>query len=493
MTITELGISELREKIHQREFTAVQITEAFLNRLNSLDRKLNSFITVNERALDEAKVIDQRLAAGEQVGPLVGMPIAVKDLLCTKGIKTTAASKMLGNFVPPYDATVVAKLKKAGAIIIGKTNLDEFAMGSSNETSYFGAVKNPWNLQCVPGGSSGGSAAAQAARLAVASIGTDTGGSIRQPANFCGIVGLKPTYGRVSRYGIVAYASSLDQAGPMTTTVSDAAEILEVISGHDAHDSTSSQRAVPNFKNFLKKDIKGLKVGLIREYDTDTIDGEVRETLKNAIEVVKSLGAEVVEVGVPLTKYAVPIYYLIAASEASSNLARYDGVRFGFRADFHNLSAIELEKFYCQNRGQGFGKEVQRRIMMGTYALSSGYYDAYYNKAGQVRRLLTGQFQEAFKSCDVILSPVSATPAFKIGELIADPLAMYLNDIFTTSTNLAGLPGMSVPFGFSTEGMPIGVQLTALHFNEEKLFSLASALESAANVSGRRPSVTSWI
>lgn len=493
MTITDLSIAELRSKIQKRELSAVQTTEAFLKRIKELDPKLNSFISLNEKVLDEAKAIDQRLAAGESVGPLAGMPLAIKDMLCTKGLKTTAASKMLGNFIPPYDSTVVAKLKKAGALVIGKTNLDEFAMGSSNETSHFGPVKNPWNLERVPGGSSGGSAAAQAARLAVASIGTDTGGSIRQPASFCGIVGIKPTYGRVSRYGIVAYASSLDQAGPMTSSVADAAEILEVISGHDGHDSTSSQKPVPTYTKALRKDLKGIKIGLIREYQTDAISSDVKATVQNAIEAAKSLGAEIIEVSVPLTEYAVPIYYLVAASEASSNLARYDGVRFGYRSDFHNLSAVELEKFYCQNRGQGFGQEVQRRIMIGTYALSSGYYDAYYNKAGQVRRLLTQEFQSAFNKCDVMLSPVSTTPAFKLAERISDPLAMYLNDIFTTSTNLAGLPGMSVPFGFSSEGLPIGVQLTASHFQEEKLFAVSSALEAVANISNRRPNVTSWL
>ena len=417
------------------------------------------------------------------------MPIAIKDMLCTKGIKTTAASKMLNNFIPPYDSTVVAKLKKAGGIVIGKTNLDEFAMGSSNETSYYGSVKNPWNLECVPGGSSGGSAAAQAARLSVASIGTDTGGSIRQPASFCNIVGIKPTYGRVSRYGIVAYASSLDQAGPMTTTVADAAEILEVISGHDQNDSTTSTRIVPKFTKSLQTNLKGFKIGIIREYDTDAVSADVKTAVQNSIEASKSLGAEIVEIKIPLTQYAVPIYYLVAASEASSNLARYDGVRFGHRSNFQNLSGVELDKFFSQNRGEGFGEEVQRRIMIGTYALSSGYYDAYYNKAGQVRRLLTEQFLEAFKKCDVILSPVSTTPAFKIGERIDDPLSMYLNDIFTTSTNLAGLPGLSVPFSFSKQGLPIGIQLTASHFNEEKLFSVASVLESVANISKRRPNV----
>lgn len=493
MNLADLGISELRQKIQSKEVSSVQVTESFLSRISKMNKMLNAFITINEKALDDAEKIDKRIAAGEKVGALVGMPIAVKDMLCTKGIKTTAASKILHNFIPPYDSTVVARLKQAGAIVIGKTNLDEFAMGSSNETSYFGAVKNPWNVSCVPGGSSGGSASAQAARLAVGSIGTDTGGSIRQPASFCGIVGVKPTYGRVSRYGIVAYASSLDQAGPMASSVEDAAEILEVISGHDVNDSTTSQRKMPSLKQAFRKDLKGIKIGIIREYDTDAVSTDVRKIVTTALESAKSLGTELVEIQVPLTQYSVPIYYLVAASEASSNLARYDGVRFGHRADFHNLSAVELEKFYSRNRGEGFGLEVQRRIMIGTYALSSGYYDAYYNKAGQVRRLLTQQFQEAFAKCDVILSPVTASPAFKVGERISDPLTMYLNDIFTTSTNLAGLPGMSLPFGFSSDGLPIGIQLTAPHFAEEKLFAVASALEAIAPATGRRPDVTSWL
>ncbi len=493
MNLADLGISELRQKIQSKEVTSVQVTESFLSRISKMNKMLNAFITINEKALDDAEKIDKRIAAGEKVGALVGMPMAIKDMLCTKGIKTTAASKILHNFIPPYDSTVVARLKQAGAIVIGKTNLDEFAMGSSNETSYFGAVKNPWNVSCVPGGSSGGSASAQAARLAVGSIGTDTGGSIRQPASFCGIVGVKPTYGRVSRYGIVAYASSLDQAGPMASSVEDAAEILDIISGHDVNDSTTSQRKMPSLKQAFRKDLKGIKIGIIREYDTDAVSTDVRKIVTTALESAKSLGTELVEIQVPLTQYSVPIYYLVAASEASSNLARYDGVRFGHRADFHNLSAVELEKFYSRNRGEGFGLEVQRRIMIGTYALSSGYYDAYYNKAGQVRRLLTQQFQEAFAKCDVILSPVTASPAFKVGERISDPLTMYLNDIFTTSTNLAGLPGMSLPFGFSSDGLPIGIQLTAPHFAEEKLFAVASALEAIAPATGRRPDVTSWL
>lgn len=489
MILTDLTIAQLRDKLEKREVSAVQITESYVDRLKRIDPKLNSFITFNDKVLDDAAAIDKKLAQGEKLGPLAGLPVAIKDMLCTKGIKTTAASKMLSNFIPPYDSTVVARLKKAGALVIGKTNLDEFAMGSSNETSFYGPVKNPWNLACVAGGSSGGSAAAQSARLAVASIGTDTGGSIRQPSSFCGIVGVKPTYGRVSRYGIVAYASSLDQAGPMASSVGDAAEILEVISGHDPHDSTTSQKKVPAFSKNLKKDMKGLRVGIIREYESNSLHPDVRDTYHKAIEAAKALGAEIVDVKIPLTQYAVPVYYLVAASEASSNLARYDGVRYGHRADFKTLSGVELVKFYSQNRGQGFGEEVQRRIMIGTYALSSGYYDAYYNKAGQVRRLLTEEFQAAFKSCDLILSPVTAAPAFRIGERISDPLAMYLNDIFTTSTNLAGLPGMSLPFGISEDHLPIGIQLTAPHFQEEVMLGAAAALEGISTISERKPNV----
>jgi aspartyl-tRNA(Asn)/glutamyl-tRNA(Gln) amidotransferase subunit A len=487
MDFNKLNISELANRIKSKKLSSLEVTQFYLNRIQKFDKKLNSFITVNEKAIEHAKEIDARIVKGEAVGPLAGVPFAIKDMLCTKGIRTTAASRMLDNFVPPYDATVVSRLKAAGAIIIGKTNQDEFAMGSSNETSYFGNVKNPWDLERVPGGSSGGSAAAQSAGMSAAAIGTDTGGSIRQPASFCGIVGVKPTYGRVSRYGIVAYASSLDQAGPMTTTVADAALVLEVISGHDEHDSTSSQQKVPQFSKLTCNSLKGMKIGVIKEYTNEGLTPAVSKTTKDAIASAKALGAEIVDISIPFSEYSIAMYYLIAASEASSNLARYDGVRFGHRADFGNLSAVELDKFYSKNRGEGFGSEVQRRIMIGTYALSSGYYDAYYNKACQVRRLLTQQFQEAFGKCDVILSPVCATPAFKIAERISDPLQMYLNDIFTTSTNLAGLPGMSLPYGLSSEGLPIGIQLTAAHFNEEEMLKVALALEDQSPVKGRMP------
>lgn len=489
MDLTHATISEIVAAIKAKTVSAKEVTTHFQQRIEKYDGQLNSFTTLNSSAIKEAEEIDQRLARGEDPGPLAGVPFGIKEMFCTKGLKTTAGSKILENFVPPYDSTAVARLKNAGVIILGKLNQDEFAMGSSNENSFFGPVRNPWNLDCVPGGSSGGSAAAQAARLVAGTLGTDTGGSIRQPASFCGIVGVKPTYGRISRYGIIAYASSLDQAGPMVSTVKDAALTMEVISGFDPHDSTTSQKSVPAWSQNLNANVKGMKIGLIKEYLSDDLHPDVQKAVENSVVELKKMGAEVVEVSVPLTEYAVPVYYLVAASEASSNLARYDGVKYGFRADFKNLSSVDLETFYSETRGQGFGKEVKRRIMLGTYCLSSGYYDAFYSKASQVRRLITDQYLKAFQDCDVILSPVTATPAFKIGERISDPLTMYLNDIFTTSTNLAGLPGMSVPFSMSQEGLPIGIQLTAGHFEEQKMLNVASALELVSSAKGKQPHV----
>lgn len=489
MDLTFSSMKEIGDAVRAKKISAKEVVTHFHSRIKTLDSKLNAFITVNDQAIDEAAAIDARLAKGEDVGPLAGVPFGIKDMFCTRGMKTTAASKILGNFVPPYDATVVARLKKAGIVNMGKLNLDEFAMGSSNETSAFGGVKNPWNVACVPGGSSGGSAAAMAARLVAGTVGTDTGGSIRQPASFCGIVGVKPTYGRVSRYGIVAYASSLDQAGPMVSTVEDAALVLETICGRDERDSTTSERPVPTFAKSLNKDIKGMKIGVLKEYMSDGLHPDVQKTVQNALETVKKLGAELVEVSVPLTEHAVPVYYLIATSEASSNLARYDGVKYGFRAALGNLASVDLDSFYGKTRGAGFGMEVQRRIMLGTYCLSSGYYDAYYSKACQVRRLIKNQFDDVFKKCDVVLSPISTHPAFKAGERISDPLAMYLNDIFTVSTNLAGLPGTSVPFGLSSDRLPIGVQLTAGHFEEQKMLNVAAALEASSSVKGEKPHV----
>lgn len=489
MDLTFSSMSEIGEAVRSKKVSAKEVTNHYADRIRHLDKQLNSFITVNENAAFEAMKIDEKIARGEEVGPLAGVPFGIKDMFCTKGLKTTAASKILRNFIPPYDATVVSRLKKAGIVVMGKLNLDEFAMGSSNETSAFGGVKNPWNLDCVPGGSSGGSAAAQAARLVAGTVGTDTGGSIRQPASFCGIVGVKPTYGRVSRYGIVSYASSLDQAGPMVSTVKDAALVLELTCGRDERDSTTSEKAVPAFSKDLSTNVKGMKVGILKEYMSEGLSRDVQKTVQDSINALKAMGAEIVEVSAPLTEHAVPIYYLIATSEASSNLARYDGVRFGYRAEFENLSAIDLDQFYGRTRGEGFGREVKRRIMLGTYCLSSGYYDAYYNKACQVRRLIKNQFDEVFKKCDVVLSPVSTHPAFKTGERISDPLAMYLNDIYTVSTNLAGLPGMSVPFGLSSDRLPIGIQLTAGAFQEQKMLNVGAALESASPVKGEKPHV----
>lgn len=477
MELNTASFLQISQAVKSKKISAAEVTEYFFNKAKANDGKLNSYISFNENAINDAKALDQRIAKGEDVGLLAGVPFGIKDMFCTKGIKTTAASKILENFIPPYDSTVVAKLKSAGITVLGKLNLDEFAMGSSNETSFFGPVKNPWNTAYVAGGSSGGSAAAQAARFAAGTVGTDTGGSIRQPASFCGIVGVKPTYGRVSRYGIVSYASSLDQAGPMVSCVEDAALTLQVICGHDEKDSTTSNQPVPEFSKKLSGDLKGFKIGLMKEYMTGSLHPDVQKSVDMSIETLKKQGAEFVEVSVPLTEYAVAMYYLIASSEASSNLARYDGVKYGYRTEIKSLSNMELDDFYGKTRGQGFGKEVKRRIMLGTYCLSSGYYDAYYNKACQVRRLLRDQYVEAFKKCDAILSPVTTSPAFKIGDRISDPLAMYLNDIFTVSTNLAGLPGMSVPVSFSSEGLPIGMQITASHFEEEKMLKVAYNLE----------------
>lgn len=489
MDLIKASFQQVSNSVKEKKISATEVTQFFLTRIEKLNSQLNAYITLNPAALSEAKNIDDKIQKNEDAGPLAGVVFGIKDLLCTNGIRTTAGSKILSNFIPPYDATVVKLLKNAGAIVLGKLNLDEFAMGSSNETSFYGKCFNPWNIDYVPGGSSGGSAAAQASRLAMGTMGTDTGGSIRQPASFCGVVGVKPTYGRVSRYGIIAYASSLDQAGPIVSTVEDAALALESICGHDEKDSTTSLEKVPQFSKNLTAQVKGLKIGLVKEYQQDEIHPDVAHTTARAVEELKKAGADIVEVSIPLCEFAVPMYYLIAASEASSNLARYDGVKYGYRAEFKDLSAISLEDFYSQSRGEGFGKEVKRRIMLGTYCLSSGYYDAYYNKACQVRRLLREQYFEVFKKCDVLLSPVTTSPAFKIGERSEDPLKMYLNDIFTTSTNLAGLPGMSVPFGFSSDSMPIGVQLTAAHFEEQKMLNVAYALESMSTVKGKLPHV----
>ncbi|MCM2281168.1 MAG: Asp-tRNA(Asn)/Glu-tRNA(Gln) amidotransferase subunit GatA [Bdellovibrionaceae bacterium] len=486
MDLTEATLAEIRDAVRAKRVKAVEVVAHFQRRIETLDNQLNSFITVNPRAMEEATQIDAILASGRDPGPLAGVPIAVKDLLCTKNLATTAASNILRGFVPPYSATVVKRLQAAGAVILGKTNLDEFGMGSSNENSAFGVCRNPWALDHVPGGSSGGTAAAVAARLAPAGIGTDTGGSIRQPASFCGLVGIKPTYGRVSRFGIVSYASSLDQAGPMARTAQDCAILLETIAGHDDWDATASMRPVPSWSTDTIPSPKGMRIGVLQEALSEKIDQDTSTVLNTAISTLRQLGAEITEVSIPKLRHAVSIYYLLATSEASSNLARYDGVRYGYRS---RKQTSDLESFYAATRSEGFGTEVKRRIMMGTYALSSGYYDAFYLKASQVRRQLRDEYMAAFAQCDVILSPVTTSPAFKIGARISDPLEMYLNDIFTTSANLAGLPAIAVPGGFAESGLPIGLQFTANHFDEHNLFRVATALEQALPLVKKVPHV----
>ncbi len=476
MKLYKLTAHAIRDGIAKGEFSSEEVTKSYLQRVSQYNEKLNAFITVNDRAIDEAKNIDQQRKSGKPIGKLAGVPVAIKDMLCTEGLRTTAASKILGNFIPPYSSTVVERLKAAGAIVVGKANCDEFAMGSSNESSAFGQCLNPWNMDYVPGGSSGGSACAVAGQMSTIAIGTDTGGSIRQPANFTGIVGVKPTYGRVSRYGIVAFASSLDQAGPMTRTVRDAALTLEVISGFDPKDSTSSSQPVPAWSENISTNLKGLVVGIPKEYVSENLDPDVKKNLEQTIDLLKSEGVKFVDVTLPTSKFAVAIYYLVCASEASSNLARYDGVRYGYRYQDQS-GKMNLETLYAESRGRGFGSEVKRRIMIGTYALSSGYYDAYYKKACQVRGLLKTEFQTALAKCNVILSPVTTSPAFKIGERINDPLTMYMNDLYTISANLAGVPGMSVPVGFSKSGLPIGMQLMAKPFDEQVLFNVGEAIE----------------
>jgi len=484
MELHELTIHQARERLKRREITAVALTEALLARIAEIDPRVRAFITVAaDSALAEARTADQTLADGSP-GPLTGIPLAVKDLICTRGLRTTCASRVLENFVPPYDAEVIRRLKAAGAILLGKLNMDEFAMGSSNENSGFFPTHNPWDLSRIPGGSSGGSAAAVAAGMCLGALGSDTGGSIRQPAAHCGVVGLKPTYGRVSRYGLVAFASSLDQIGPLAKDVSDAALLLNAIAGHDPQDSTAVPEAVPDYTTFLQKGLRGVTVGIPREYQAAAgLDPEVAAAVEKAVAVLRDLGAECVEVSLPHAAYAVAAYYVIAPSEASSNLARYDGVKYGFR----DTSKTDLMEMYRSTRSRGFGREVQRRIIIGTYCLSAGYYDAYYGKASQVRTLIRKDFEAAFESCDVLISPVAPTPAFKIGEKVDDPLTMYLSDMFTLSANLAGIPGMSIPCGFSEAGLPIGLQLLGPHFNEGRLFRVAYNFEQATDHHRRRP------
>jgi aspartyl-tRNA(Asn)/glutamyl-tRNA(Gln) amidotransferase subunit A len=462
------SLTELKAGLDGGAFTSVELTRTLLDRIAALDDKLNAFITVTaDEALAAAERADKLSAAGDG-GVLNGLPIIHKDIFCTRGVKTTCGSKMLDNFISPYDATVVEKLSNAGAVVLGKSNMDEFAMGSSNETSYFGPVMNPWDLACSPGGSSGGSAAAVAARFAPAATGTDTGGSIRQPAALTGTVGIKPTYGRVSRYGMIAFASSLDQAGVITRTAEDAAHLLGVMAGFDERDSTSIDEPVPDYAGGLKESIKGLRVGIVRQHFDAGLDTHCAERVRESIAVLESLGATTIEVDLPNLDLSVPTYYVVAPAECSSNLSRFDGVRFGHRAD----NAEDLLDLYCRSRGEGFGDEVKRRIMTGTYVLSAGYYDAYYLKAQQVRHLIADDFKKAFADVDVIAGPTAPSPAFGLGDKVDDPITMYLNDIYTIGANLAGLPGMSIPCGF-VDDLPVGLHLVGAHFAEETLLRCA--------------------
>jgi aspartyl-tRNA(Asn)/glutamyl-tRNA(Gln) amidotransferase subunit A len=473
----------MQEQLAAGTTTAVALTEAFLQQIKETDEQINAFITVcDQQALAAAREADAQRAAGN-VQPLTGIPVALKDIFVTEGVRTTCASKILGDYLPPYDGTAVRKLKEQGAVIVGKLNMDEFAMGSSNENSAFGPVRNPWNTDCVPGGSSGGSAACVSARQAGATLGTDTGGSIRQPASHCGVVGLKPSYGRVSRYGVIAYASSLDQVGPLTRDVRDCAIMLGAVAGYDPADSTSVDLPVPNYLATIDQGVAGKKIGLPKEYFIDGLDDDVKQAIDTTVAKYKELGAEIVEVSLPHTKYAVACYYVVATAEASSNLARYDGVRYCQRVDEGN----GLAEMYSQTRAAGFGDEVKRRIMLGTYALSSGYYDAYYIKAQKVRALIQQDFTKAFEQVDCILTPVAPTAAFGLGEKTSDPLQMYLSDIFTLSANLAGICGMSLPCGISQKGLPIGVQLLGKAFGEAELLQTAYAFEQATDWHSQQP------
>ena len=480
MAFNQATAHELSTRLQQGAITARQLVEAALDRIDAIDGQINAFISVDpEGALAHADAIDQRRTAGAVLGPLAGIPLALKDVLCVRGGRTTCGSKILEHFIAPYDATAVERLRTADAVFIGKTNMDEFAMGSSCENSYFGPTLNPCDPERVPGGSSGGSAAAVAADETVLALGSDTGGSVRQPASYCGVVGLKPTYGRVSRYGLIAYASSLDQIGPVTKDVEDAALLLQAIAGHDPRDSTSSTEPVPDYRAALTGNVRGLKVGLAREHFPAALDAEVAGAAQDAANALVDAGAELVDVELPVAghpEYCISTYYIIAMAEASANLARYDGVKYGYRAE----GSTDLQEMYLQTRSEGFGTEVKRRIMLGAYALSAGYYDAYYRKAQQVRTLIREDFARAFAACDVLLSPVAPTTAFRLGEQLDDPLQMYLNDIYTVSVNLAGIPAISVPFAQSHGDLPIGVQLLAPPLEEARLLGAAYALERAA-------------
>ena len=513
MSLTEMTATKLLSELRSGGLTSVEAAEAYLQRIELHEESVGAFIRVDvNAALAGATRIDERRAAGEPLGALAGLPIAVKDLLCTQGKPTTCGSRMLENFVPPYDATVVAKLKRADAVILGKLNMDEFAMGSSTENSALKVTRNPWDLTRIPGGSSGGSAACMAACMAAAAIGSDTGGSIRQPAALCGVVGMKPTYGRVSRYGLVAFASSLDQIGPLTRTAEDAALVLEAIAGHDAMDSTSADVDVPHYTRTIDQPLENLKLGLVREHFGEGLDGQIEAAVREAVDVYRSLGATVKEVSLPHSKYAIATYYIIAPCEASSNLARYDGVHYGYRTDETAMMAgladerrqlaaqtdgaalddldSPLVRMYRKTRAEGFGPEVKRRIMLGTYALSAGYYDAYYLKALKVRGLIRRDYDEAFGEVDLIAGPVTPTPAFKIGEKVNDPLSMYLGDLYTVGANLSGIGGISVPCGFTKSGLPIGLQLQSPPLEEDRLLRAAHMFQKATDWHTRRPDLT---
>jgi len=481
------SLKTLGQMLAKKEVSSVELTQAFLNRIDTLNPDINAYIALDQdKTLAQAKAADVRIASGN-AEPLTGIPIAQKDIFCAKGWKTTCGSKMLANFVAPYDAHVISQFDAAGSVNLGKTNMDEFAMGSSNETSYFGGVKNPWDYTRVPGGSSGGSAAAVAARLCAAATGTDTGGSIRQPASLCGFTGLKPTYGVVSRYGMIAFASSLDQAGPMAKSAEDCALMMNVMAGFDERDSTSLSREKEDYTRDLNKPLNGLRVGLPKEFFAEGLDANVGKVIETAIAEYKKLGAEIVEISLPNTGLSIPVYYVLAPAEASSNLSRYDGVRYGHRTE----SYTDLMDMYCKTRAEGFGAEVKRRILIGTYVLSAGYYDAYYLKAQQIRRLIAQDFVEAFKKCDVIMGPAAPSTAFKAGEKVDDPVAMYLQDIYTISTNLAGLPGMSVPAGFSAgddgKTLPVGLQIIGNYFDEARMLNVAHQYQQVTDWHLRMP------
>jgi aspartyl-tRNA(Asn)/glutamyl-tRNA(Gln) amidotransferase subunit A len=480
----ERTVSELSDLLARREISAEALTRECLQAIRQRDPQVRAFLYVDEaEALEQARNVDARRQRGEALGPLAGVPVAIKDVLCVRGQPTTCASRMLHNYRPPYDAHVIRRLRQADAVLLGRTNMDEFAMGSSTENSAFQITRNPWDLERVPGGSSGGSAAAVAAGEAPLALGSDTGGSIRQPAALCGIVGLKPSYGRVSRFGLVAFASSLDQIGPFSRDVSGAALLLDAIAGHDPCDSTSVDRPVPACRQTIDQPVRPLVLGVAREYFDEGLDAQVEQSVREALKVYEGLGAKIEEVSLPHSRYAVATYYLVATAEASSNLARYDGVHFGHRSTEHK----DLIEMYCRSRGEGFGAEVKRRIMLGTYALSSGYKDAYYLKALKVRRLIHHDFAQAFARCDAVVGPTTPTPAYKIGERITDPLAMYLGDIYTISANLAGIPGISIPCGFTKTGLPIGLQILAAPFEEEKLLRIARMFEHATDWHTRQP------